>query len=321
MPSEPTTLHAQACDDCGLIPLRPTDPRELLKKLPVRSGARGLFRGDGPSLPLGLRLDDPDSGVALGPAYPRYDSDGNIRYTTNNDGDTVPIEDDPPLIFEIARLLTTERDAFRRGIEQAAALQRGIVNLHVDVGSGRSTGDGVYALGVDLDLIGRSYGIGRPFGFTDCCYWRLIELLLWQKGGPTPWRAREVATLYTGRRPLAVIEPDLLTLTWGAARARGYADRGAYADHSYGIHDPEVDVDPPITPKPGNGYATTTNRTNSAYARSVGTHSIGMTLTQALDRVIPDGMHIRLNNVPQHGGCLGSVFRGLPRAVGATYAP
>lgn len=125
--------------------------------------------------------------------------------------------DDVTPQWELARVFALLVDDFVQGWRQMEANQLGMGLLSVATDATGNVvgvqGQWPHAFALDLDKVGMQYGIGRPQGFTDSCYWRLLTLMLFTRGVPT-WVLREIGQVYTGVRPTVLEAPCQLTLTW-----------------------------------------------------------------------------------------------------------
>jgi hypothetical protein len=221
--------------------------------------------------------------------------------------------------YEIARVVAEQKDLFEQGMNEARALQLGLGTMTAEPGGVR--GQSPRAAAADLDRLGEQYGIGRPGGFTDCCYWRLLWLMLFAPGGPTLWKLREICALYTGIRPLAVETPCKIVFIWpDASDSPGYCDQ-SYADLTCwcdGASVAPLDVYATHGFVSGGGVAKTYNY----YLGTHEYHPMGMTLAQALAMVKAAGVYISLQNPPDDGagGCQGATWRSYEDALGTFYA-
>lgn len=285
------TVHAPRCADCSILTAEPTRPRELLDRLP-----EALFSRAAPVDPEGATFDE-------------------IFFDETVFGPVGGTEPTPQ--WELARNFVRERNQVVLALRQAVADQHGL-------GLMRVTDDGVAgqcprASGAALDRVGEQFGIGRPTGFTDCCYWRLILLLLF-KPGSTRWLLSELAELYTGTRPGVTETPARLTLTWPTAAAQSFY--GARTD------DPENpggwfhNVDafyagdaPPPAPAAVQGFwlaGGDAGQPRSFFGPTTVRIARGLDLAGALDLVKAAGVAVALANLPKQGrtGCYGAALRG-----------
>ena len=285
MASDPKTLAAVNCDDCGLVTVPATDPAQVLRRLPT--GLFNVAAASEPTVPALLVEDVLYDATVFGPLG----------------------SDDATPQYEIARVLSQEIDRFRRGWQTAESLQLGLGDASVS--DGRTVSPTPRASGADLDRVAEQYGIGRPPGFTDCCYWRLVVLLLFTPG-PTVWRLCEIAALYTGLRPQPIEAPALLTLQWPEllpthvpAGTTFFNTGGGYNSRAFFVGDqgaPSTAFDA-FWREADAGEGDTFWQSSSADA-AVG---VGLTLAQALAIAKPAGVAIALVNPPRSGasGCLG----------------
>ena len=288
------------CDDCGLVPLPNSGPDdrlranlEVLRRLP-----ESLFNVDPP---IG---EEGTGGFDVG----KWD---HARFDQLDGG-----EDGTPQ-YQIAKAFAMERDRFIQSWLQAEANQLGLGRTHIVAGVELT--EGIHAQGADLDRLLGSWGIGRPHGFTDCCYFRLWVLLLFttQK---TPWLLRELGELYTGTRPdinvTAAGSADLLKviLTWPAAmQVMTFVGGPGGVGVSYLVGDlptrPSA-FDPYVA-----GNATHAGDTFIGASAIVGGGGgSGLTLEQAIGLVKAAGVAVELRNRPRAGmtGCDGATLHGNP---------
>jgi len=276
------TTHAENCDDCGLVPRPAADPQEVLDRLPP------LFNRASPAEPTTppLLVDDP-----------MYD--GTIFGPTGSD--------DASPEYELARAFSGEKARLLQGIATARATQLGMGHATAD--DGRVTGQTPHAGGADLDRIGRDYGVGRPLGFTDCCYWRLVKLMRFLPGGSL-WRMREACALFTGERPRVEQGPGWIRFAWHSLMAAPPAERPYLNYRSYANRSHLVEV-------AGGGGETGENHfyagsaVRPGYVSRLRAHSGGLRLIDALGLMKPAGVHVELINQPRPGrsGCWGSTLR------------
>lgn len=304
------------CADCGLttVPAPPrTDPATILARLP-----RALFNttpATEASVPALLAGDVIQDDTVFGPL---------------GSNDATPQ-------FELARILAGEKDDWLGALQQAQIDQLGLGTL-------RLIDDGVHglephAIGADLDRVGGQFAIGRPVGFTDCCYWRLVQLLLFTRGGRgRGWLLGEIAELYTGERPAIREELCKLTLTWPPldATQAAYLNRDAYLNRETFISSEDAAPVSPYDAVAAGGVEGLPGEDLSAlpvplasrpappddastYLEPVPTRiGSGLTLPQALNRVKLAGIAIVLVNEPISGkaGCAGATLRGVATGRG-----
>ncbi len=289
---EPKTRTAVNCPDCSLVERPHTDPLTALRRLPA--ALWNLTPPTQPFLAALLAGDEVDDTTVFGPL-------GSTDATPQ---------------YEVARILVDERDRFVQAWKQTEANQLGLGDAVVTGNQFVSTGP--RASGGDLDQLLEQYGIPRPFGFTDCCYWRLYELLLWQPGNPA-WLMLEIAELYTGVRPAAVESRSKIILVWPTQDApsvpgttftnyRGFANRTAFAGGDQPAASIAYSVFAGSDPM-GIGYG-------FAGATSDRLPAAGLTLLQALQIVKPVGVYVDMVNAPLGGscGCLGATTR-VPASI------
>jgi len=290
MPSTPKTRNASTCPDCGLVPLVPTDPVQVLRRLPA-----SLWNQDPPT-------DPGNDGAVFDEAW--FDLS---RF------DAVPASADATLQWNLARILSELKDRLVRDLKQARALQLGLGDAEVIDNAVVSVDP--RAAGADMDRLGQDYGVGRPPGFTDCCYWRLLVLLLFQPG-TSPWRLLEVAELYTGVRPRLIESPSKVILAWPTAQpiadapaGTTFFDAGQFADQSAffdAVHVAVTNYDAFF----GGGAA----GLGDTFFGSTGPGGPpGLQLRQALEQVKPAGVFVDLAQMPIAGtsGCLGATTRAM----------
>lgn len=290
MSTDPRTSSAVNCDDCGLVARDSTDPLKVLSRLP-----RSLFNMRRPT-------ETQTPGAIFDDVF------ADITYL---DADPMTVTEATPQ-WDLARIIAEEKDLWVQAFRQSQVNQLGLGN--VGVVDGRSAGEGLRARGADLDRVGEQFGIGRPRGFTDCCYWRLITLLIW-KPGPTKWLLTELAALYTGVRPKATDGVNILTLEWPEHVASGsfgasYLDHNAYLDHSAYL---ATDPDPGGESTALDAYlsAETSASLGSTYLTEAPVAPPGLTLADAIKLAKPAGIFIETVREPLPGlaGCYGATLR------------
>lgn len=174
-----------------------------------------------------------------------------------------------------------------------------------------------HASGRDLERLGEELGVGRPFGFNDCCYWRLIQLLNFiGVGAGSPWHLREVVELYVGARPDFSESPGKITLSFPGdviqeRRDIAYYDRGFLGRGFIGTGGVPASLS-----VLGAGYYGATTAP-SYLGPSVPKPQAGLTLQQALGRIKVEGVFVSLVNLPPLGraGCVGATYRGRPKTM------
>jgi hypothetical protein len=280
------TEASPQCAPCPGITVPATDPLSFLRRLPET-----LFNRQRPSLTeIVARFPVTLDVTIFGPLF---------------------FGGEPTPQWEIARIFCQEKDLFRLEWARVVAMQLGLG--HMEVLDGKVTGECPRAAGGDLDVVGEQYGIARPFGFTDCCYWRLVLLMLF-KPGPTSWLIRELGQLYTGIRPTLIETPDKITLVWPSTGGEGYFDtegeQGAYADDD-GYYDGNVAMSPA---EDHQGYADVSSAEAGAFF--AGDYEFrgappGMTLEHAVAAVKAAGIWVAYQNRPRsgYGGCFGASYR------------
>lgn len=292
------TENAPNTVDAERIPLKVSDPRDFLRRLPTKSGNRGLFNDAAP-VPEGVLGAMFDEDTVLDQMV--------LGYTQG---------EAPTPQYEIARTFSLERDLFVWGLDEARALQLGMG--HMEAADGSVTGESPRASGAQLDRIAEQYGLGRPRGFTDACYWRLLLLVLFQPG-PTLWRMREIAALYTGIWPTAEEIPCKITLSWPASVWATYFDHNKFLDRNWWWNG---DAAMPGQPTAHHGYYVSGDSNN--HQRFWGTGDSGgppgFALIDALDVVKPAGVAVELVNAPSGiSGCYGACARGTARKTWEFY--
>lgn len=274
-----------SCAGCPEISAPKADPLSVLRRLP-----EALFNLNAPSgdfVPELLAGDPVTDLTIFGPLG----------------------QDDTTPQYELARIFAEEKARFILGWRTAEALQLGLGVM--TEGEAGVVSNCPHAAGVDLDRVGAQFGVGRPMGFTDCCYWRLVQLLLFTPG-PTTWRLLEIAELYTGTRPDAVERPAAITLRWpqvptGATFWRESAPDDVDQHYNHGARW--------SGPSPANPYADTYWRDGVAddvdAFWSVTNARSGLSLLQALKLAKPAGVFVDFENLPTPGigGCLGATLR------------
>lgn len=275
------TLAAQNSPDADHPPAEVTHPLRVLERLPERLWNRRAPEVEN-SVPALLGDTEVVDGAIFGPLV----SDATPQY-------------------EIARVFASEKDTFVNAWRRVEADQLGFGTTRVM--DGRYLGEGPRATGADLDVLLGQYGVSRPFGFTDGCYWRLAQLLLWSKLR-SYWRLREIAALYTGTRPGVVEDIGMVTLTWPIPVRGEFISVNLWFGRSYWTdsnYDAPSALDMYLTSgddPPGESFFG---------PASPQPEDPGLSLAQALNLVKPAGTRVRLVNPPVAGstGCYGSKFR------------
>lgn len=276
MALDPRTALAPDCSDCGDLALPAIDTASVLSRLPAALINRAQGEDPTPELLAGDILgEDTLFGPLGGGGTPQW---------------------------ALARILAEEAGAFVLGWRTAEALQLAIGEVRtVD---GRLVSQCPHARREDLDRLGAQFGIARPNGFSDCCYWRLVHLILFQPG-PTTWRLAEIAALYTGVRPLIAETQARVRLTWPVEPSYGVPG-AAYFNHA-GYFDRVghwvTDASAPAAELDGYWGDGAWWDTSAPAA--------GLPLREALDLAKPAGVYVALVNVPQFGraGCSGATTR------------
>jgi hypothetical protein len=282
--SQTVTGCASNCADCPMAANPVTDPVRILERLPAR-----LFNRQPPA-----------PGIQ-GAQFP-------VQLDVTQFGELPAGEPTPQ--YEIARIIAAEKDRFVGTWRHAVALQHGLGLLTVDPDTGQVKGQCPRAAGVDLDRVGEQFGIGRPLGFTDCCYWRLVLLMLF-KPATTLWLIREIAELYTGVRPMVVEQPARLILIWPGDEGDAFLDQDWFLNQNTflggegaGVDSDESDLflDNPADPKT---FAT-------FLSDGSGIRAGGLSLQQAIGTVKSAGVFVQYQDLPQFtaGGCYGASLRG-----------
>lgn len=285
---------APCCAPCAELTQPPTDPAEILRHLPA-----ALFSRRRPQPPGGAQFPN----IILGET--QFGPVGG---------------EEPTPQWELARLFAQERDELVRVWRRLVADQHGAGR--VQTRNGESISECPHAEGADLDRVGEQFGVGRPTGFTDCCYWRLVALLTWMPG-TTAWLIRELAELYTGIRPALVEAPAKLTLTWPGSAGVGYFgarrdDAGDPGGWFYGRSYYDGQAAAPASKWHGYWLSGLTHDNespaprvpNSFWGRSAA-HARGLDLHGAIELVKAAGVFVAYVNEPPSGlgGCYGATLR------------
>ena len=281
--SNDVTKFAANCDDCGLITKKPCSSADILQRLPealfnLTPGSKGV---PGSEWEEEVITDEAVFGVIPGTEF------------TPQAG--------------LAQILADEKERILHGLRQAEADQLGLGIM--STAKERVAGQCPHAQGRDLDRVGQQYGIARPLGFTDCCYWRLVVLMLF-KPGPTCWVCREVSQLYTAQRPRCRELPNIVELIWpfsGVAKPFWsnesdtplafwdslalWRDEGSFV---YPGGDGEID---------GWWSQDGDMADGRTFWDPAPPLSPGMLLEQAISLVKPAGIVVRYVNKPRRGGC------------------
>lgn len=276
----------QTCETCTSIEVPPTNPAEILSRLPAAifdltpgsTGRSALIAGD-------TLQEDTIFGPEAGDGTPQW---------------------------ALAVLLAEERDRFVLGWRTAEALQLGLGRLreidgHVDT-------ECPHAAGRDLDRVGGQFGVPRPLGFGDCCYWRLLQLLLFQ-AGPTVHRLLGIAELYTGVRPMAVETLAKIGLVWPVPQSfEGLAGQTFWGAHQYIGADAYWSDEPPALETALDSFWAPLSPTTTygGLWQPAPAERESLNLVDALNLAKPAGIVVELVNTPMAGrsGCSGSTLRG-----------
>jgi len=299
------THSSPSCANCPALRVSKTDPLDVLRRLPQE-----LFN-----------LSPPENEGFLGSEW-----EEEVLADSAIFGE-IPPEGVTPQ-YELARIHAEEKDRFRLTWARARALQHGLGKMTVV--DGKVVGQCPRAAGGDLDRLGEQFGVGRPPGFTDCCYWRLVVLMRFTPGIGRE-KLLEVAELFSGIRPVAIEEPARITLRWPAPApaAPGGPRPGQqfWSDKGF-ISSPRVGRPGGLFWSSGTGAAI--DRTKRYWFWKSGlTSSAGQffwsssggpgvpSLRDVLDEVKPAGVALELENVPRLGaiGCSGATKRGAPAGV------
>lgn len=293
MAGDPRTTLAAACSDAGVVTVEPTRPLDVLRRLP--EALFDLSPGE-PDIPALLAGDVLDEDVIFGPGG----------------GGGTPQ-------WALARILAEERDQFVLGWRTAEAIQH--ATGRVFAADRRLVSETPHARGADLDKLGGQFGLGRPDGFSDCCYWRLIQLVLFQPGA-TAWRLVEIAELYTGVRPSVVEEPARIRLTWPRPRAYEGVAGLTFFDHLEGLDRGAFwNADPPGPDTTLDSYWNDVSDPSGipSYWHSDAKPAVGTPIELALALAKPAGVYVALVDIPRMGasGCGGATTRtdGVGRGV------
>lgn len=279
-----------ACNPCPSLTVPITDPLEILRRLP-------------PAL-FDMREPTPgDPGATF----------DEIFFDETIFGPIDPTEPTPQ--YELARFIARERDAFVLTWRRAKALQHGLGIIGEN-----DSHQCPHAEGTDLDRVAEQYGVPRPMGFTDCCYWKLVLLLLF-KPGTTRWIISELCELYTGHRPALAEEPAKLIITWptgGGVSFFGALTNDAEPGGWFLGTNLYLDGDVPVA-----GNAETYHgywQPSASVAGDKPTYlgdgpdgaGLGLTLDQAIARVKAAGVAVSHIDRPAEGreGCFGETRRG-----------
>lgn len=289
--SNALALACPRCDGPGVVPRPTSDPAVLLRRLPSP-----LWDTDAPAdrgRPAAI-FDEVYADIS------RFDDSGESA--------------DATVQWNIARWITEERDRWVQGWRQAEALQLAVGRVRVE-GGGVVT-ETPRAGGSDLDRLGAQFGVGRPFGFTDCCYWRLVQLLLFTPG-PTATQLMQIALLYTGTLVECVEQPCKIILVWPPVAATpdvgaSYYDANSYFGNAY------YDAVPADVATTYDGYWTqgTSGDADSWWTANSVFQPVGLTLEEALELARPAGVRVELVRPPRLGqlGCYSAT--SITAAVG-----
>lgn len=240
----------------------------------------------------------------------RYDTGqyDDSRYDDAGDG-----ADQTPQ-YNLARMLAEEIDAFVAGWRTAETLQLGPGHI-VTGDDGTTTTDEPHAHGADLDRLGAGFGVGRPYGMPDVCYWRLLLLLLFTPG-PSKQQLVRIATLYTGILPRVEETPARIEMIWDPipAPAQGVAPGSTFSDwQQFADFNAFCDASDPSPVTTWDAYARDTGPPGhgDTFLDAVPTGSMGLLLEDALAVAKPAGVAVELVRPPRPGtsGCLGATVR------------
>jgi hypothetical protein len=281
-----------ACAPCPALSVPVTDPLEILQRLPeALFDFRPPFAGD-----PGATFDE-------------------IFFDETIFGPLDPTEPTPQ--YEFARIIAAERDHFVLEWRRSVSLQLGLGHMEAEDGSHQCP----HAEGEDLDRVAEQYGVPRPMGFTDCCYWKLVLLVLF-KPGTTRWLISEICELYTGHRPALYEEPAKLIIGWPTGGGVSFLDdRTDDADPGgwfIGV-DAYVEGDAMIAgdDEMYHGYVQAGPEEAGDRRTFIGDGpdgaGLGLTLDQAIGRVKAAGVAVsHIDRAPDgRGGCFGETRRGL----------
>jgi len=304
------------CADCTLVASTPrprADTGSLLRRLPAALFNLTVAAIDKVAdfLAGSLVGDNTVFGASAVPAFLA----GDAPTETTVFGPLGATDDATPQ-YGLARVIVDEENQFIGGWQLGEEQQLGLGRLQETAFGVTAEAPG--AVGADLDYTGSQFGIGRPSGFTDCCYWRLIQLMVFTPG-PTLKKLLDVAELFTGVRPAATEEPLLITLTWPIPPGNDSywpppgapdSDRDIYWDYRGQWWGPATPVSVELDLYWVSGDPTPIDKFWPASDPSE--LPAGMTLEKALQIVKPAGVVIRLRNAPPAGssGCSGATQRG-----------
>ncbi len=281
-----------ACAPCPALSVPVTDPLEVLQRLP-----EALFN-------FGRPIEG-NQGATF----------DEIFFDETIYGPLDPTEPTPQ--YEIARVIAAERDHFVLEWRRSVSLQLGL-----GIVGDNDSHQCPHAEGSDLDRVAEQYGVPRPMGFTDCCLWKLVLLLLF-KPGTTRGVISEICQLYTGHQPAIYEEPAKLIITWSNSGGVSFlgprsedADPGGWflgADF-YFDGDAVISGDDEMyhgyfhdgaTEDPGDRQ--------TFFGDGPAGVGLGLTLDQAIGRVKAAGVAVSHANraIDGIGGCFGETRRGL----------
>lgn len=299
------------CPSCEALVAAITDPVAILRRLPEKLFSRAV---PNEGLPEAIFDDIHFNRVVFGPIDAA----------------------EPTLQYELARFLAREKDEFVWNWKRAEADQLALgIPTVVD---GAVVGSCPRASGLDLDRLGEQFGVGRPRGMTDCCYWRLVYLLRFTPQG-TVWQLLELCELYTGVRPKVIETPCKIGLSWPTGGGDSAFDErtddpipGGWALDTSGeagfywdggmvgnthIDDLTVDELDSVTSTLRLDWQTDDaplagDRTTSWWGEPGFASGTGLTLDEALDQAKVLGVFIETINRPDDGvaGCYGATQRG-----------
>lgn len=292
--SDALAVACPRCDGPGLVPRPTTDPAALLRRLPSP-----LWDATPPA--------DPGRSAAI---FDEVYADSS-RFDDSGESAEATVQ------WNIARWVTEERDRWVQGWRQAEALQ--LATGRVRIEGGAVVTETPRAGGADLDKLGTQFGIGRPFGFSDCCYWRLVQLLLFT-AGPTTAQLVELAVLYTGIAVEVIESPCKILLVWPAVAVTPEIGASYYGANGYfGSAYYDAVAAQPATSADGYWTDGPAGDADSWWSADSLGKPAGLTLEEALELARPAGVRVELVRPPRPGqsGCYGAtaITDGMGRGM------
>lgn len=273
------------CDDCALsvsVQRSYADVEEYIRRLPEPLFSRRIAVGD----TLEWLFNE------------RAELDKNVLAPA-------PADVQPTVIQALAEVWADLRAIARGMIQLASAATLGA--SPVERSDGRYETGCDHASGDLLDTLAAQYGAARPLGFSDCCLWALVQLLVFRRPDvASRAHLKDIIELYTGIEVVLTEGLGIVEVKPAAFEAAlGYWDYSAYADKTIAFG-----ADP--TPVAADTYF---NRADWYENPASIARSPGPSLAEALDAVRVPGVQVTFVQMPPVGasGCFSATLRG-PKA-------